>query len=588
MKKTAILFIPILVFLVAAFLIINPAGALAVNEAETVPNLDQGKITDLDFWKDKKSYLYVSFKGRDIPLPSIIAENESRMEALIPGFKADLSLVRLHCLDDFEAGIRSLFIQNSTSGTRLVWSWDKKVPFDVVSHQDSLTYGFDRIDNQGYREEHAHPDNPGPQFSRLFQESRLPEFNSLFPGMRQEYTGDLISIDVQNAEVEHVIRLITSVTDYNLILDEDVRGRVSLRLINVPWDQALDLILIQKNLGMVHRRDIIRITTAHKLEAEQEQARRAREAEAQARESMRKLEPLEQEFIQINYSTASEMLPQIREFLSERGRVSHDDRTNTLVVQDTPAHMREIRSLIQNLDRPEKQVLIEARIVHATDEFSRSLGLQWNFMFPEQNAFSPSGDLIGSVNFESMNFPPMDNTEFISIGGTFGRTRGNIFTLDAQLRLGEAQKISNTISAPRIVTLNNEAAEIEQGVQVPFTVLDEAGNPITEFIPAVLRLSVTPQITGDGNIIISLDVSDDSPAIVLGEASVETRKARTKLFVANGETIVLGGIKSITEDLTQNRVPGLGNVPVLGWLFKHEFIDDRKNELLIFIRPEIL
>jgi type IV pilus assembly protein PilQ len=358
-------------------------------------------------------------------------------------------------------------------------------------------------------------------------------------------------------------------------------------LVNVPWDQALDLVLVQKNLGIVHLGDIIRITTAQKLEAEQDQARRAREAEAQARESIKSLEPLEQEFIQINYSTAQEMLPQIRDFLSERGRVSHDSRTNTLIVRDTSSNLREVEKLIQSLDRPEKQVHIEARIVYATEEFRRGLGLQWNFMYPEQNAFSPSGDLLGGVNFQSMNFPTMAD-DFISIGGSLRSVAGIMFTLDAQLRLGETQRISKTISSPSIVTLNNEQAEIEQGVQIPYITLDEAGNPLTEFIPAILRLSVTPQITWDNNIIISLEVSDDNPAIVLGEASVETRMAKTKLFVETGETIVLGGIKKLAEDQTENRVPGLGNIPFLGWLFKNEFIEERMDELLIFIRPEIL
>ncbi len=587
MPKTPLFFFPFLLTLAAVLFLVSSPGVSAMNATETKLNQVQNEITDLDFWKDKEGNLFVSFKGRDITLPTVGSKDKSRMEVLIPGFKTSSSLVSLYRLDDFEAGIRSLFIQNTLSGTRLVWTWDKEIPFNVARDKNSLTYMFERSPDSGLQK-NTDKYSSGDRFSATSREIRFLEFNTLFPGMKQDYTGELISIDLQNAEVEHVIRLIMSITDYNLILDEDVRGRISLRLTRVPWDQALDLVLVQKNLGMVHWGDIIRITTAQKLEAERDQARRARQAEAEARESMRMLEPLEQEFIQINYSTANDMLPQIRDFLSERGRVSHDARTNTLIVQDTSSHMSEIKSLIQNLDRPEKQVLIEARIVYATEEFRRNLGLQWNFLYPEQNAFSPSGDLLGGVNFGSMNFPGMDDTEFLSIGGSLRSVSGTIFTLDAQLRLGETQRLSKTISSPRIVTLNNELAEIEQGVQIPYITLDEAGNATTEFIPAVLKLLVTPQITRDGNIIISLEVSDDNPAIVVGQASVETRMAKTKLFVADGETIVLGGIKKMVEDQTQNRMPGLGNVPFLGWLFKHEFIDDRMDELLIFIRPEIL
>lgn len=587
MKKNVLFIISSLVCLAALFPLVAPAGIQAMDKDGPGQGQILGKITDLEFWRDEHGCLFADFKGLDIPSPSIITRDDTRLEVLIPQFRTSLSLVRLYRLDDFEAGISSLFLQNTASGTRLVWTWDEKMPFEVEADQNTLKFRFVRTKNPGNPETDASRLNPDVHFPTLSQKSLSHEIDTLFPGMKENYAGDPISIDLQNAEVEHAIRLITSITDFNLILDQDVRGRVSLRLINVPWDQALDLVLVQKNLAMVYWGNIIRITTAEKLKSEREQVRRAREAEAEARESMKRLEPLERKFIQVNYSTAGEILPQIKDFLSDRGMVAHDARTNTLTLQDTSSHLKEIKAIVQNLDRPEKQVLIEARVVYATEEFRRGLGLHWNFMYPEQNAFSPSGKLLGSVNFQSMNFPNIPD-DFISFGGTLRSISGSIFTLDAQLRLGETQRISKTISAPRIVTLNNEMAEIEQGVQIPYITLDDAGNPTTEFIPATLKLSVTPQITWDDNIIISLEVSDDNPAFVLDQASVETRLAKTKLLVEDGETIVLGGIKKIVEDQTQNRVPGLANIPVLGWLFKNEFLDERKDELLIFIRPEIL
>ncbi len=586
MKKT-VLFVPIFFWLAVKFSLIYPADMLAMDEIGLGPDQARGKITDLNFRQNKQGYLCVDFKGLEIPMPSVRQKDDSRLEAMIPGFNAPLSMIRLYRLDRFETGISSLFIQNTASGTRLIWTWDRKIPFEVLTDNNTLSFRFAGKLNPAPPGKGENKQDNAARMSTLSAESRPNELNNLFPGMKEDYTGDLISIDLQSAEVEHAIRLITSITDFNLILDQEVQGRVSLRLINVPWDQALDLVLIQKNLRMVRWGNIIRITTARKLESEQEQARKARETEAETREALKRLEPLKREFIQINYSSASDVLPQVRDFLSERGKATHDARTNTLTVQDTSSRLKEIKSIIENLDRPEKQVLIEARVVYATEEFRRGLGLQWNFMYPEQNAFSPSGDLLGSVNFQSMNFPAMAD-DFITIGGTLRSISGSIFTLDAQLRLGETQRISRTISAPRIVTLNNEMAEIEQGVQIPYITQDDAGNPTTEFIPATLRLSVTPQITWDNNIIISLEVSDDNPAFVLDQASVETRLAKTKLFVEDGETIVLGGIKKIIEDQTQNRVPGLADIPVLGWLFKNEFVDDRKDELLIFIRPEIL
>ncbi len=562
--------------------------ALAQSDAAQGTGQAQGEISGLDFWKDRDGNMYVLFEGHDIPLPVTGVEDVSRMESLVPGFRMDPSLVRLYRLDEFGAGVRSLFVENTQSGTRLVWIWDEEPSFDVSRDQNSLIFRFVPGKTPGAAARRTNRRNPDADFSPLSQEPGSLEAGTLFPGMKTNYTGDLISIDLQNAEVEHVIRLITSITDYNLILDEDVRGRISLRLVNVPWDQALDLVLVQKNLGMVHLGGIIRITTAQKLEAERDQARRAREAEAQARESMKSLEPMEHEFIQINYTTAQELLQNVQDLLSERGRVTQDARTNTLIVRDTSSNLRDVKKLIQSLDRPEKQVSIEARVVYASEEFKRALGIQWSFAYPEQNAFSPSGDLLGGVNFQSMNFPTMAD-DFMSFGGSLRSISGSIFTLDAELRLGESQDISRTISSPSIITLNNQEAEIKQGFQIPYVTRDGDGDPTTEFKEALLRLTVTPQITWDNNLILSMEVNDDSPAQApTGEIGIDTRYARTKFFVEDGETIVIGGIKRTIEEQIQRRVPGLGSIPVLGWLFKNEYIKDEMDEILIFIRPEIL
>ncbi|WP_052507012.1 type IV pilus secretin PilQ [Desulfonatronovibrio magnus] len=548
------------------------------------------RIELIDFWQDEMGATYISIAGPDIPLPEMEEISPQRTRAIIPGFQARPSQARLYRLDDFESGLKSLLVQNIDQNLVLTWTWYNKKSFDLVGSQNSIIF---RVDPAS-----APLDDPAltssPQVSTAQLATDQPgtqqdflEFNTLFPGMKQEYTGDLISIDMQNAEVEHVIRLITSITDYNLILDENVTGRISLRLINVPWDQALDLVLVQKNLGMVLRGDIIRIATAQKLEAERDQARRAREAEARARESMRQLEPLQQEFIQINYSQAGELLPQIRDFLSERGKVTHDSRTNTLILQDTSAHIRQITALINRLDRPERQVHIEARIVYASEDFSRSMGIQWSFLYPEQNSFTSGSDMVTSVNYQSMNFPRSPG-DFGALGGTLDRRWGStMFTLDAELRLGEAQNKSRTVSAPRITTLNNQEARIEQGFQIPYTTQTTDG-PDTQFEEATLSLLVTPQITSDNDILLTIEVRDDYPVEAFGATAIETRSVRSRLLVENGETIVIGGIKKTSEDEVENRIPALGNIPFLGWLFKNQYVSESKNELLIFIRPEII
>ena len=586
MTKTITHFFNVILCLTVFFLLNLPCLGLAMEESAGNDYLKE-EIIDLDFWADSEGFLYVSFKGSDIPLPEVRTMDDAGMQAVIPGFQAPLSMIRLYRLDDFGSELKSLFLRNTEHGVRLIWSWDREVDFQVSADSQSLTYRFARAVQTSGQSSDADTEVSEVQLAGQPQRHGLDrnsaEASTIFPGMQEEYTGEIISIDLQNAEVEHVIRLITSITDYNLVLDEDVRGRISLRLVNVPWDQALDLVLIQKNLGMVHRGNIIRITTAQKLEGEREQARRAREAEARARESIKQLEPLEREFIQINYSTATEMLPQIRDFLSERGRVSQDPRTNTLIVQDTPSHIRDVKALIDNLDRPERQVYIEARIVYATEEFRRGLGINWNFMYPEQNAFSPRGNMVSSVDYSSMNFPTLPEYS-ATLAGTLERLSGSrIFTLDAQLHLGEAQNQSRTVSAPKIITLNNVRAEIEQGVRIPIQVPDERGTR-TDFEDAVLRLAVQPQITADNRLILDLELTDDSPS---GDG-IDTRVTRTKFLIDNGETIVIGGIKRTSAEQREGRIPGLGRMPALGWLFKNQYISDSKNELLIFIRPEIL
>ncbi|MFN2269061.1 MAG: hypothetical protein ABR533_12355, partial [Desulfonatronovibrio sp.] len=190
--------------------------------------------------------------------------------------------------------------------------------------------------------------------------------------------------------------------------------------------------------------------------------------------------------------------------------------------------------------------------------------------------------------FESMNFPATMADDFISVGGSLKSFSGNLFTLDAQLRLGETQSISKTISSPKIITLNNEEASIEQGIQIPFTTRDKDGNPDTKFQDATLKLVVTPQITWDNNLILLIKINDDNPVAAFDVTAIETRRINTRLFVESGEIIAIGGIKKVVEDQTQNQIPNLGNVPILGWLFKNEFRSNRKDELLIFIRPEII
>lgn len=416
--------------------------------------------------------------------------------------------------------------------------------------------------------------------------NELQEVNTLFPGMKENYTGEKISIDLQDAEVEHVLRLIAEISGYNLILDDEITGKISLRLVDIPWDQALDLVLLQRNLAMVIKGNIMRIGSITKLEAERAQLQKAREAAIQAQASIQNLVPLKTEYLQINYNTAAEFEGKVKTMLTPRGLVSSDPRTNILIVTDTEEALKRIESFIKKLDRAERQVMIEARLVYATDEFQRSLGVKWGTAYKtETDENMPNEQWRG--NFVSTGLNAINTVNGITLGGTIGKFLGeDLFALDASLQLGETKNLVKTISSPRILTLNNNRAEIQQGTKLATATESESGGTTTEYEEAVLKISVLPQITPDNKLILDLEISDDSPKS--DGRDIDTKQTRTKMMVGDRETIVIGGVQKTTESKGVNQIPGLGDVPGLGWLFKNTFDTKTKAELLIFIQPRIL
>ncbi len=416
--------------------------------------------------------------------------------------------------------------------------------------------------------------------------SELQELNTLFPGMKERYTGERISIDLQDADVEHVLRLISEISGYNLILDDDISGKISLKLVDIPWDQALDLVLLQRGLGMVIKGNIMRIASITKLEAERVQLQKAREAAIQAQVSMQNLAPLKTEYMQINYNTAAEFEGKVKTMLTGRGSVSSDPRTNILIVTDTEDTLNRVDSFIKKLDRAERQVMIEARLVYATDEFQRSLGVKWGTTYATETAENlPSEQWRG--NFASSGLNAINTVNGITLGGTIGKFLGkDLFALDASLQLGEAKNLVKTISSPRILTLNNNRAEIQQGTKLATATESESGGTTTEYEEAVLKISVLPQITPDNKLILDLEISDDSPKS--DGRDIDTKQTKTKMMVSDRETIVIGGVQKTTETSGTNQIPALGDVPGLGWLFKNTYDAKSKAELLIFIQPRIM
>lgn len=427
-------------------------------------------------------------------------------------------------------------------------------------------------------------------------EENLKEAHTIeLPGMPKRYTGTKISMDFYNADIHNVFRLIADVSGLNIVVGDDIKGKVTLRLIDVPWDQALDLILATQGLGMVRVGNVIRIAPAEKLRKEQDMARQAAQAQLDARKRKERLEPLVTEFIQVNYAKAENLVPRVEEVMSERGKVTFDERTNMLIVHDIRKSIENIRSLVKTLDRVTPQVMIEARIVEAEATFARELGIRWGAGFKTQfgagdrNTLLVGSSGVGNTLTPLVNLPVTEATGLLDF--TFFRTGLNMWQIDAQLSVMEEEGKLKMISAPKVATLDNKEATIKQGSKIPVPVYTEEGTVSTDYVEALLSLTVTPHITPDGRIKMKIRAKKDEPDFtrqVLGVPAIDKKEAETELLVSNGETIVIGGVRREKESMVTERIPFLWKIPLLGYLFRYKKIEKENTELLIFIAPTII
>lgn len=401
------------------------------------------------------------------------------------------------------------------------------------------------------------------------------------------YDGERISLSFQNIDVRAVLQIIADVADVNMVVSDSVSGNMALRLEDVPWDQALDIILNAKGLGMRRQNNVITVAPLAEI-ASREQAQLA------AEKATTNLAPLQSEIFQINYAQASDMANLLRSgsgelsLLSERGQVTVDTRTNSLLVNETREKLGEIKRLINRLDIPVRQVLIESRIVVANREFSRSLGVTQGVT---DNAAieSPSGGNYLVDSGYTINLPAANPA------GTFSTSIiGDTFNLNLALSALESENRGEIISSPRVITASAKEAKIEQGVEIPYLEAASSGAATVQFKDAVLSLTVTPQITPDERVIMDLFVTQDTQGETVnvqgGGAvpSINTRSLTTQVLVDDGETVVLGGIYEQESRDVANRVPILGELPLIGALFRGTQKQRDKRELLLFITPRIL
>ncbi len=405
------------------------------------------------------------------------------------------------------------------------------------------------------------------------------------------YTGEKIALDFYDTDIKNVFRILQEISGKNFAIDKNVTGKVTLALQKpVPWDQVLDLVLKMNQLGMVREGDIIRIASLTTLQQEEKMRQAQLKAEQDARKQEEEGEPLITEYIPVNYSNAkADVLPHLASILTPgRGKATVDDRNNQIIFTDIAGQGGQARAIVARIDRVTAQVVIEARVVEANASFNREIGFDWGTITIE--AFKIGGALkSGPTSLTANNIPSTFRTDN-SIGFNFSTLFGtNISIVDAKLTASELEGRASIISAPKIITLNSKKATIKQGLEVPYLERDSSGNATVRFKDVDLLLEVTPNVSQDRRIVMSIFITkNDVVDPTAPEPALSTNEAKTEILVEDGDTIVIGGILKDTKKLTDQGIPGLRKMPAMGWLFRSERVETSKNELLIFITPRII
>ena len=440
------------------------------------------------------------------------------------------------------------------------------------------------------------------------------------------YTGEPVTFNFKDIDIRNALKLIAERSGLNIIMADDVTGTLTMRLVDVPWDQALELILVSRGLGKEQMGNVLRVVPLDVMQAEQA-------ARLQVQQSLVQLEPLVSEYITLNFATAVDVAAMLQgsqgageessaesaattaaatsssnsentvTMLSARGSVQADARTNTLIIVDTQASVDNIKRLVETLDKPVQQVLIEARIVEATDKFSRDIGIRWGGQFTNASVSGnqfPSSVNVGSATGAAsttgrsegflVDLPAAITTT--TPGGAIGVALGSLsgaVNLDLELSAAESDNDVKIISSPRLITANMQEAYIKSGDKVPIVTPETADGPATtELVDAVLELKVTPQITADKDIIMDILITKDKAAQVQGLTGISTNEIKTNILLKNGETVVIGGIYTREDNVTEQGIPFLMDIPLLGWLFKTKLSVDNRTELLIFLTPKVI
>jgi type IV pilus assembly protein PilQ len=545
--------------------------------APPVPSVARsgGEVLGVDFRRGEKGEGRIIVRLSD---PKIVADVRSEGGKVVARFRnarlADDLSKRLDVLD-FATPVRFVDIAADGADSRITVTPSAGQDFEQAAYQSGDTFTLEI--------------QPITVAEREERQRLQPQF-----------TGERISLSFQNVEVRSLLQIIADVAGTNMVVSDSVSGQMAMRLDNVPWDQALDIILRTKGLGMRQQGNVMLVAPVEELSAREK-------IELEAQKQKTELAPLRSEIIQVNYARAADMRALLSSgdtsLLSERGRVTVDDRTNTLLVLETREKLDEIRTLVARLDIPVRQVLIESRIVIANEDFARELGTRFGVSTIGSSGstrIGQSGSNTGSRGVVGGTIPaPADSyiVNLPSASASAGRVAwtilGSDFLIDLELSALQTENRGEVISTPRVVTANGKQAVIEQGREIPYQSTSGNAGTQTQFKKAVLSLTVNPQITPDDRVVLDLSVTNDSQGenvnTGVGSApAIDTRRLDTQVLIGSGETVVLGGVFQEEKTNSAAKIPFLGDIPLIGSLFRNSSRNSNKRELLIFVTPRVL
>jgi type IV pilus assembly protein PilQ len=567
-----------------------PVAAAAASRPAADVGSPARSIRSIDFRRGGEGSGRLIVNLSDPRTPVNLRQLGNQIVVEFSGAQVPRNLVRRYDALDFATPVSTFDVQRVDDGTRIVIN--ASGDFEQLAYQSDDQYVVE------------------VQPARKAAAAQLED--------KKVYTGERLTLNFQNIETRAVLQLLADASGQNIVVSDTVQGNVTLRLQNVPWDQALDIVLKTKGLDKRVTDNVIIVGPSEEIAAREK-------AELAARQDLQQLAPLRSEYLQVNYAKASDLAALIKSqgnsLLSQRGSVAVDERTNTLLLQDSAERLADVRRLVATLDIPIRQVLIEARIAIVNDDFSRELGVRAGYTGIRQNGTNGVGIVSGSLEatdiglasaLDNLRSSGSPNPINVPVGGDATRrygvnlpvqspagrlafmVLGSDYIVDLELSAAQAEGRGEIVSSPRVITSNQREASIEQGVEIPYQESASSGAATISFKKAVLALKVTPQITPDNRIILDLNVKKDSVGQVIVTSggvnvpSIDTREISTQVLVNDGQTVVLGGILETERRDSETKVPYLGDVPVLGRLFKTTRKENDKRELLIFVTPKIL